>query len=98
MRVHCICGILVVALAAVTGVSPLEWAVLFLAVGLVIGMELFNTAIEATVDLICPEHAELARITKDAAAAAVLVSAITSVLVGCVVFLPHWGVWLGLWR
>lgn len=98
MRVHCVCGVLVVALAAVTGVSPLEWAVLFLAVGLVIGMELFNTAIEAIVDLISPEHADLARITKDAAAAAVLVSAITSVLVGCCVFIPYWGTWLGVWK
>ena len=98
LRVHCVCGILVVALAAVTGVSPLEWAILLLAIGFVIGMELFNTAIEAIVDLISPEHADLARITKDAAAAAVLVSAITSVLVGCAVFLPHWGPQLGLWK
>ena len=98
MRVHSICSVLVVALAAVTGVSLLEWAALFLAIGLVIGMELFNTAIEAIVDLISPEHTELARITKDAAAAAVLVSAMTSVLVGCVVFIPHWGPMLGLWK
>ncbi len=98
MQVHCACGVLVVGLAAVTGVTPLEWTALFLAMGLVIGMELINTSIEAIVDLVSPEHSDLARIAKDTAAAAVLVSAMTSVLVGCVVFLPHWSTWLGLWK
>ena len=90
MRVHGVCGVLAVGLAVLTGLSAIEWALLFLVIGLVLGMELLNTAIEAVVDLACPEQAELARIAKDAAAAAVLVAAFTALLVGSCVFLPHW--------
>ncbi len=90
MRVHCTCGGLVVVLAAMTGVSPKEWAVLLLAIGGVISLELVNTAIEAIVDLVSPQHSELARTAKDTSAAAVLVAAITAIGVGAWIFVPHW--------
>ncbi len=95
MRVHGVCGVLVVVLACVTGLSPVEWAVLFLAIGLVIGLELVNTSIEAIVDRVSPEHSELARVAKDTAAAAVLVGALTAIGVGACLFLPQGRIWLG---
>jgi diacylglycerol kinase (ATP) len=68
--------------------TPLEWAVLLLVIGLVISLEILNTAVEAVVDLCSPEQSELARIAKDAAAGAVLVAAITAVAVGAFIFVP----------
>jgi len=90
LRVHIICTLLVLALAAVSQLGPLQWALLLFAIGLVISMELLNTAIEAVVDLCSPQPSELARIAKDTAAGAVLVAALTAVLVGACVFLPAW--------
>jgi len=78
----------VLALAAVSSLTPLEWAVLLLVIGLVISLEIMNTSIEALVDLCSPEQSELARIAKDAAAGAVLVAAITAVAVGAFIFVP----------
>ena len=65
------------------------------AIGLVIGLELVNTSIEALVDRVSPEHSELARVAKDTAAGAVLVGALTAMAVGACVFAPHWGRWFG---
>ena len=95
MRAHGVCGVLVVVVACVTGLTPVEWAVLLLAIGLVMGLELVNTSIEALVDRVSPEHSELARVAKDTAAGAVLVGALTAVGVGACVFVPHWGCWFG---
>ena len=95
MQAHCICGVLVLSLSALTGISRIEWAILCLAIGLVIGLELVNTSVEAVVDLASPEQAELARIAKDVAAAAVLVAAVTALCVGGCVFVPYWWPSLG---
>lgn len=95
MRVHVICAGLVVGLSCLTGLTPLEWAVLLLVIGLVIALELVNTSIEAIVDRVSPEHSEMARVAKDTAAAAVLVSALTALGVGGCVLIPHWRNWLG---
>lgn len=92
MQIHGLCGVVVVILGIWTRLTPLEWAVLLLAIGLVIGLELVNTSIEALVDRVSPEHSELARVAKDTAAAAVLVGALTAIAVGACVFLPHWWV------
>ena len=75
-------------------ISSAEWAAIWTVMGLVLGLEAMNTAIEATVDLITDEHHELARIAKDSAAGAVLLAALASVAVGVVIFGPRiWGVW-----
>ena len=95
LRAHCGCGVLVGILGGVTGLSSVEWSVLLLAIGLVIGLELVNTSIEALVDRVSPEHSELARVAKDTAAGAVLVGALTAMAVGACVFAPHWGRWFG---
>lgn len=63
-----------------------EMALLCLCIGFVLACEMVNTAIEATVDLESPSYSALARIAKDAAAGAVLVSAVTSVAVGFFLF------------
>ena len=89
LRIHAVATI-VVALAGWWGrLSRTEWALVVLSVGLVWACELINTAVEAVVDLVSPEHHELARIAKDVASAAVLAAAAAAVVVGLLVFGPR---------
>ena len=66
--------------------SPIWWAMGVLAVGLVMVAELINTAIETLADHIEPQRHDEIQAVKDIAAAAVLLSSITAILV-TVVFL-----------
>lgn len=88
LTVHIITTIGVVILGFCLNISPLEWLVLLLIVGLVIATELINTSIEAIVDLISPNKSELARLSKDTAAAAVLIFAIVATIIGLIIFIP----------
>ena len=69
-------------------VSEGEWLALVFAIGFVIVTEAINTAIEFDIDLTSPEEHPFARDTKDVAAAAVLISALTAIAIGLIVFLP----------
>jgi diacylglycerol kinase len=71
-----------------------DWAVLVLTIAMVFAAEFMNTAIEAVVDLASPEIHPLAKVGKDVGAAAVLVAAIASVLVGLLILGPP--LWLKL--
>jgi diacylglycerol kinase len=71
-----------------------DWAVIVLTIAMVFAAEFMNTAIEAVVDLASPETHPLAKIGKDVGAAAVLVAAIASVLVGLLILGPP--LWLKL--
>ena len=66
----------------------MEAAILSLTIGLVIGFELINTSIEATVDLVTEDYHPLAKVAKDTSAAAVFVFAIAAIVVGLIIFLP----------
>lgn len=88
-RIHVIVGGVAIALGVVLRASVVELAVIGLTIGLVLAMELLNTAIESVVDLTVKQsYHELAKIAKDCAAAAVLVSAIAAILVAGCVLLP----------
>ena len=77
--------------------QPVELAVVGLTSGLVLVMELLNTAVESVVDLTVNQtYHELARIAKDCAAAAVLVSAIAAVVVAGTLLLPPLLILIGL--
>ncbi len=67
--------------------TKVEWAVILLCNALVFSLEIVNTAIEKAVDLATEKKHPLAEISKDAAAGAVLVSALFSVAVGLVILL-----------
>jgi diacylglycerol kinase len=60
-----------------------------LAIAAVLVAEMFNTVVEAIVDLATPEYHPLARTAKDVAAGAVLLSAILAVVVALFIFVPH---------
>ena len=70
-------------------VSIIEWAILVLTIGIILALEIINTAIERSVDLVTKEYRELAKIAKDASAGAVLVMSFFSVVIGIIIFLPR---------
>ena len=88
LKIHFIITALAIFLGIILKINYTEWAICFLLFGFVITAELLNTAIEVTVDLAMPEKNEKAKLAKDIAAGAVLISAIVSILVGIVIFLP----------
>ena len=86
--VHAVATICVVSLAAWLVIPLRDWAVLVLTIAMVWSAEFFNTSIEAVVDLASPVHHPLAKVGKDVGAAAVLIAACASVLVGLIILGP----------
>ncbi|HJD02620.1 MAG TPA: diacylglycerol kinase family protein [Candidatus Mediterraneibacter excrementavium] len=89
MKIHCLAIIAVTCAGTLFHITPAEWCICLLLFGLVASLELVNTAVEAVVDLATEEKKPLAKIAKDTAAGAVLFSAIISVIIGLVIFLPY---------
>lgn len=94
--IHAAASILVIVLAAFLRVAAWDWAILLLAIGLVWMAEFINSALEAVVDLASPDAHPLARVGKDVGAAAVLIAAATSAVVGLIILGPALGHRLGL--
>ncbi len=86
--VHASLSITVIVLGLWLRLSPPNWAILILTMAIVWAAEFFNTALEAMTDLIQPEEHELAKISKDVSAAAVLITAAASVLIGLLILGP----------
>ncbi len=80
--------ILVVILAAWLRLSLFDWSVLVAIIGIVWLAEFLNTSIEAIVDLVSPQRHPLAKVSKDVGAAAVLITAITAIIVGLLLLGP----------
>jgi len=88
-RVHTLITIFVFVAAFALKVDRIEAAILFIAIIMVFGMEIINTAIEDLLDHLHPQHhMRIARI-KDAMAGAVLISAIIASVVAWLIFSPH---------
>lgn len=68
--------------------SVIEWLWIGLAIMVVLMSELFNTAIETLLDILCPEYNKQVGLAKDLASAAVLVAAIFAFITGIVIFIP----------
>ena len=88
-RIHALAAAGVIAAGCFFHLTSVEWIALCLSVTLVISFEAMNTALEHLTDLVSPEYHPLAGRAKDAAAGAVLLSAIGAVVVGLWVFLPR---------
>lgn len=70
-------------------ISRAEWIALLLCIGLVLSLEMVNTALEDLVDLVKPEFNPIAGKIKDIAAAAVLFASVIAAIVGMLVFYPY---------
>jgi diacylglycerol kinase len=89
MKVHIVLAVMALALGIVLHISAVEFALVFVAIAGVMVAEMLNTVIELCVDLASPSYHPLAKIAKDVAAGAVLLSAIMAVIIALFVFGPH---------
>lgn len=91
-RIHALAAALTITIAWWLKLSHLEWTLMIICIFWVLAAEAFNTAIEYLTNLVSPDYHQLAGKTKDAAAAAVLLSAIGAALAGFLILGPK--LWL----
>ena len=89
LQIHLTLALLVLLAGCFFSITTTEWLLLLFTIMWVLTAEMVNTTIEAIVNLITTEYHESAKIAKDVAAGMVLVGALGSVVVGCVIFIPH---------
>ena len=89
IKVHYIAALAAILGGLYFGISKVEFLIILLVSTQVICLEIVNTAIERTVDLVTAEYHLYAKIAKDIAAGAVLVAAIFATIIGGIIFLPY---------
>ena len=87
-RIHLLAAIIAIAMGIVLKINYIEWSLLIIVIGFVFLSELLNSSLESLADVIELEWNEQIRKAKDYTAAAVLISAIISVIVGGLIFIP----------
>ncbi len=80
-------ALLAIIFGIILKISKIEWAIIIFTIVFVIFSEMLNTAIETVVDLVTEEYNEKAKIAKDVAAGAVLISAINSIAIGLIIYM-----------
>ena len=88
-KVHILAAVLVIFAGIYFRISNLEWLAVIICIGSVLGAEAINSAVEDLVDIVSPERSSKAGRIKDLAAGAVLVTSISALAVGVIVFLPY---------
>ncbi len=88
MKIHLGMMIAVIICGLIFSLTYTEWIICILLFGIVMALELLNTAVEAVVDLVSPAYHPLAKLAKDTAAGAVLVAAIAAAIIGLIIFIP----------
>ena len=88
-KIEIACGIVVILAAFVLHISHIELAVVALLIGFVLATEALNTALEEFCDMVKSEHDPHIAKIKDLAAASVLISSITALVIGSVIFIPY---------
>lgn len=88
MKIHCFAAVCVVVAGVLFHISVTEWCICLVLFGLILSLELVNTAIEAVVDLVTEDKKPLAKLAKDTAAGAVLIAAVMAAMAGLLIFVP----------
>ena len=88
-KFHFLVGLLVIIISLILGISRQDWIIIIMLIGLVVAVELTNTAIEAMIDGFTQENHPAAKLAKDISAGAVLVAALTAAIIGIMIFLPY---------
>jgi diacylglycerol kinase len=86
LKVQTFIAVLVIGASAYLNITAVEWIMVLMTIGMVIGMEMMNTAIEGLVDLVTLERKPLAGKIKDIAAGAVLFVSVIAVVIGIIIF------------
>lgn len=88
IKIEILAAIIVSVMGVWLNITVIEWLILMLLIATILAFEMINTAIERTVDLVTKDYHELARVSKDMAAGAVLILSCFSVMMGIVIFIP----------
>jgi diacylglycerol kinase len=88
-QIQGVIALLVIVAGAFFSINRMEWLALLGCTALVISLEMLNSAIEKICNLYTPEYHPAVKLIKDIAAAAVLWSAVISLVVGLLIFVPH---------
>lgn len=86
--IHGLATVLVILLGLYLQLSIRDWAVIIIAIALVWISEFLNTALESVIDLVSPQEHKLARVGKDVGAGAVLLAAISAIIIGLLILGP----------
>lgn len=86
LRIHVIIGLLVLILGVLLGLTRVEFIILLFVISLVLVMELFNTVVERIIDLVSPNYHPRAKVIKNIAAGAVLISSMNAAIIGFLLF------------
>ncbi len=86
LRIHVIIGLLVLILGVLLGLTRVEFIILLFVISLVLVMELFNTVVERIIDLVSPNYHPRAKVIKNIAAGAVLISSVNAAIIGFLLF------------
>lgn len=89
LKFHFLAGLLVIITSFILQISKQDWIIIILLIGFVVAVELTNTAIEAVVDGLTKDHHPAAKLAKDISAGAVLISALTAIVLGLMIFTPY---------
>jgi diacylglycerol kinase len=81
-------AIAVVVVGFLIGLSQLEWVIVLGCIGLILALEMVNSAIEKLCDLVHPDKHPTIKFVKDVAAGAVLWASVIAVVIGAIIFLP----------
>lgn len=88
MKIHCFAAVCVIVAGVLFHISVTEWCICLVLFGLILSLELVNTAIEAVVDFVTEDKKPLAKLAKDTAAGAVLIAAVMAAMAGLLIFVP----------
>ena len=87
-KIHLSSAILVIAFSFALKISSGEWVIVLLCIAIVMSLEMINASIEKLCDLVQPDFHPVIKIIKDICAGAVLLAALVSAVIACVIFIP----------
>lgn len=87
--IHLVCTVILLLLSFLLKISLTQWLIIIAIIGLTLVVELINTAIESTVDLVTKEFHPLAKVAKDTASSAEFVLSVTSAIIALMIFIPR---------
>jgi diacylglycerol kinase len=87
-KLQTVMGITAITLGFIVSISPYQWLLVLFCIGLVISLEMINSAIEIFCDMVTTDFHPKIKIIKDVAAGAVLVASLASLVIGLIIFIP----------
>lgn len=87
-RIQLVAAILAIGMGCLLNLARGEWIAIILCCVMVLSLEMINTSIEKICDLVTTEYNPVVKVIKDVAAGAVLLSAVASLVIGIIIFLP----------